>query len=104
MLSRLLCCVLLILSAWSAQATVTPWLEFKLQDGHISLPVTVSGHPTYAILDSGAQMNAINKKFIDKHELNYTGVGTTYINGPFGKKGIKNYPISRWECLVQLQE
>lgn len=70
----------------AATAGVTKWLEFELRGGHIILPASVSGIPTQAILDSGAQFNAINTAFMGKHNLSYNRVGKIRVQGAFGVK------------------
>ncbi|GGF61972.1 pepsin/retropepsin-like aspartic protease family protein [Alteromonas lipolytica] len=50
-------------------AAATQWADFTLINGHIYLPVTVEGVETKVMLDSGAQIHAINKAFIGKHNL-----------------------------------
>ncbi len=105
MLLRFFYGVVLLVSACSAHARVTPWIDFELKGGHISFPVTVSGHPTYAVLDSGAQLNAINKAFIGKHELDYTRVGKINIKGVFGKKKqnkLSNIPVGIFGVTMEL--
>jgi len=51
---------------------VTEWIDFKLVDGHVKIPVIVSGIDGYAILDSGAQINSINSAFMQKHGLEFS--------------------------------
>ena len=105
MLLRLFCSVVLIVSTSSVHARVTPWIDFELKGGHISFPVTVSGHPTYAVLDSGAQLNAINKAFIGKHKLDYARVGKIDIKGVFGKRKqnrLSNIPVGIFGVTMEL--
>ena len=84
---RALMYLVLLAGSCSAYAGgATPWLDFELKDGHISFPVTISGHPTYAILDSGAHSNGINKAFIGKHDLEYPRIGKVNVKGVFGKE------------------
>lgn len=105
MLRRLLCGFVLLIGAGFAHASVSPWLNFELYGGHIALPVTVSGHSTFAILDSGSQVSAINKAFMEKHELEYTGTGSTYIEGVFGKKRhnkFSNVPVGIFGTTMKI--
>lgn len=74
-----------MLFSMTAAAGVTKWLDFELRGGHIVLPATVSGIPTHAILDSGAQFNAINTAFMGKHNLSYNRVGKIRVQGAFGE-------------------
>ncbi len=66
--------VLLFLLVWSFSATagVSPWIPFDSDSGHISIPVTLNGVETTAILDSGASGNAISETFLAENEGSYT--------------------------------
>ncbi len=64
------------------------WTPFKLDNGHIKIPVTVSGKQGYAILDSGAQINGINNAFIEAHDLSYQQGRRMTIQGVFGEEDI----------------
>jgi len=80
----------------SVLAGVTPWLDFTLENGHIKVPTTVSGVPSKAILDTGAQLNGINPRFISKNELNLDKGGKTRVRGVYGiedKTTYNNVPI-----------
>lgn len=50
-------------------AAVSEWVDFTLHNGHVYLPVTVEGIETHVLLDSGSQVHALNKAFVDKNEL-----------------------------------
>ena len=52
-----------------ANAAVSQWTDFTLDNGHVFFPVNIEGIPTRVMLDSGAQINSINKAFIGKHQL-----------------------------------
>lgn len=78
-------------------AGVTDWIDFNLEGGHVKIPVTIAGIDTYAILDTGAQMNGINKAFIAKHELILDKGNKIKIHGVFGTEDrtvFKNVPVS----------
>ncbi|TMP26778.1 signal protein PDZ [Pseudoalteromonas rubra] len=64
-----------------AHASITPWISFELENGHIKVPVTVAGIESTAILDTGAQGNAINRNFIDFHKLDLAHHGNIKIQG-----------------------
>jgi len=86
MVKRML--VALLLMAWvsSAAANVSPWIPFENANGHITIPVTINGEATTAMLDSGAFGNGIARSFLSRHEGGYTsgkkqrlrGVNGTY--------------------------
>lgn len=75
--------IFLLLSFCSA-ASVTPWIDFTLKNGHLTIPIEIEGIKTYAILDSGAQMNAINKAFVNKHKLTLPKGKKLLVSGVFG--------------------
>lgn len=78
-------------------ASATPWMAFSQQNGHVKVPVTVAQIPGFAILDTGAQVNAINSSFISKNELKLNAVGSMKIQGVYGTEQRTTYngvPIS----------
>lgn len=82
---------ILIITSCGTYAAVTPWLDFELDNGHIKIPVTVSGIEAKAILDSGAQINAINQSFINKHKLKYGSGQKVIIKGVYGQEKKSTY-------------
>ena len=89
--------LMFLLMAADSFANATPWMEFSQQNGHVKVPVSVANVPGYAILDTGAQVNAINTSFIGKNELKLDAVGTMKIEGVFGteqRTTYNNVPIS----------
>ncbi|AOT10056.1 aspartyl protease family protein [Pseudoalteromonas luteoviolacea] len=78
-------------------AAVSPWLDFTYQNGLITIPVKVSNIDSYAVLDTGANTNAINENFVAKHNLKYNHTGNIEIEGAFETKRNKIYqkvPVS----------
>ena len=59
--------IFLLLSSYQALGAVTQWADFTLDNGHVFLPVTIDGIESRVMLDSGAQINSINRAFIRKH-------------------------------------
>ena len=59
----------LLFSSFNAFSAVTAWTDFTLDNGHVFLPVTIEGIESRVMLDSGAQINSINRAFIGKHNL-----------------------------------
>ena len=66
---RLLVTIAMVTLSQPAVAGMTPWIPFQLYGGHITIPVRIADQDTFALLDSGAQINAINTDFIKQHEL-----------------------------------
>ncbi|KZN40315.1 aspartyl protease family protein [Pseudoalteromonas luteoviolacea] len=78
-------------------AAVTPWLDFTYKNGLITIPVKVSDIDSYAVLDTGAGVNAINENFVTEHKLKYNHSGNIHIQGAFDTKRNKVYqkvPVS----------
>lgn len=72
--ARLLLASLLLathLFSQPAQAQATSWIPFDQSSGHVRIKVKVADIETYAIIDSGSQMNAINVNFLSHHGLDY---------------------------------
>lgn len=61
--------ILLILAPLKLFAAASEWVDFTLHNGHIYLPMTIEGIETHALLDSGSQVHAINKAFVNKNDL-----------------------------------
>lgn len=94
--------ILISLPAFSA---VTPWLELKIENGHISIPITISGVETKAILDTGSQINALNRAFRNKHELSF-GTGQNYkLRGVHGEETVNSFnqvPVNLFGAEMKL--
>ncbi|MBU2978533.1 aspartyl protease family protein [Alteromonas sp. C1M14] len=63
--------LLLFLFSFNVFSAVSAWTDFTLDNGHVFIPVTIEGIESRAILDSGSQIDSINKAFIGKHELSF---------------------------------
>ena len=81
--------LLVLLIACNADAFVSEWIPFEQVRGHITIPVTLNGRRTTAILDSGASGNGIAKSFLIQNEGKY-GFGRTIISrGVYGKQRVR---------------
>lgn len=88
---------LLIAFVTKTQADITPWTEMKVQNGHISIPVKVSAIDTHAVLDTGSQLNAINRAFRNKNNLSFSKgkkVNVRGINGIEKMQTFNKVPVS----------
>lgn len=88
-------------------AGVTDWIDFNLEGGHVKIPATIAGIDTYAILDTGAQLNAINKAFITKHDLTFDKGSKIRVKGVFGidnKNTFNNVPVSFFGMETELNK
>lgn len=87
----------LLLCTFNCAAGTTDWIDFNLEGGHVKIPAKISNIDTYAILDTGAQINAINKAFVNKHQLSFEKGSKTRVQGVFGtedKPTLRDVPVS----------
>jgi len=82
--------VALLTILWSgfACAGVSPWIPFENKTGHITIPVTLNGEETRAILDTGANGNAISESFMARHEGEYKVGGSVLVSGITGTRRV----------------
>jgi hypothetical protein len=73
----------------SASAGVSVWVPFDSDGGHISIPVTLNGVETRAILDSGAALNGISEQFLSEHEGEYSVSKQMIISGVHGSRKVR---------------
>ncbi|MGS0498395.1 signal protein PDZ [Pseudoalteromonas sp. S1727] len=86
-------------------AGATQWIDFTLESGHVKIPVIVAGIDGYALLDTGAQLNAINPRFINKHQLSFDKGKKVRVKGIYGiedKKSYNNVPTSFFGINTEL--
>lgn len=79
--------VFLVLSM-DASAAVSNWVPFNSEDGHISIPVTVNGVETRALLDSGAAGNGISERFLSDHDIEYKRGRQVIVSGIAGERKV----------------
>lgn len=88
---RFLFVILLFISTFKSFAGATSWFAFELEGGHIKVPIKVAGIDGYAILDTGSQVNSINKSFIAKNELSLLKSKKIKVQGVFGVQNTQTY-------------
>ncbi|MBA6328873.1 aspartyl protease family protein [Colwellia sp. MB02u-6] len=88
---RFLCLSFLCFFSLLSFSGVTEWIDFKLVDGHVKIPVIVSGIDGYAILDTGAQVNSINSAFMQKNGLEFSTGRKVKVQGVYDTKTRKTY-------------
>ena len=79
--------IVLILSI-DAEAGVSHWIPFDSDGGHISIPVTVNGVETRALLDSGAAGNGISESFLAQHEIEHKLGRKVIVSGVAGERKV----------------
>ena len=82
--------LLLGLGCWlSASAGVSAWVPFDSDGGHISIPVTLNGIQTRAILDSGSTLNGVSERFLSEHEGDYSVSKEMIVSGVHGSRRVR---------------
>lgn len=82
---------MLWLPAGNAFADVTPWVDIELINGRMFIETEISGISGLALIDTGSQFNAINRGFIEAHDLNFRKRDEVMIGGAFGTDYVTRY-------------
>ncbi|MGI9235886.1 MAG: aspartyl protease family protein [Woeseiaceae bacterium] len=72
-----------------ASAAVSHWIPFNSEGGHISIPVTVNGVESRALLDSGAAGNGISERFLSEHEIEFDFGRQIIVSGVAGERKVR---------------
>lgn len=83
-MKKLLMLLLLLTSSENAFTSVSKWVDFELNYGHIYIPVVINGVETHALLDTGSQLNGINTNLIEKNDFALEKAGKVNVRGVFG--------------------
>ena len=83
--------IFLLLSSCKVFGAATQWVDFTLDNGHVFLPVTIDGIESRVMLDSGAQINSINRAFVRKHDLAFDKGRPVNVEGVYGVEKRKAY-------------
>ncbi|MCZ8528279.1 aspartyl protease family protein [Alteromonas sp. PRIM-21] len=83
--------IFLLLSSCQVFGAATQWVDFTLDNGHVFLPVTIDGIESRVMLDSGAQINSINRAFVRKHDLTFDKGRPVNVKGVYGVEKRKAY-------------
>lgn len=67
----------------AALAGVSPWVKLDLSSGQLRLATEISGIPGESIIDTGATINGINGRFLNKHSLKFKKTGKMRISGVY---------------------
>jgi predicted aspartyl protease len=81
------------------------WIPFNLKNGHITVDIKFNGVESTAILDTGAEINAVSTLYVDKYNegiekarmINVKGV-----NGVMKRQTYRNIPITIFGADVVL--
>lgn len=81
--------VFILILSIDASAAVSKWIPFNSDGGHISIPVTVNGVETRALLDSGAAGNGITERFLSEHDVEYKHGRQVIVSGVAGERKVR---------------
>ena len=74
-----------------AQAAVSEWVDIHVENGALWLDTKVGGVSGYTMIDSGAQISAINGSFLRTHDQKYSKGPEVTIAGVFEKAEHRTY-------------
>ncbi|MBT8141252.1 MAG: retropepsin-like domain-containing protein, partial [Gammaproteobacteria bacterium] len=66
-------------------AGATAWLPMEVQYGHVIVDIKVGGVEAKAMLDTGAESNAISKAFLNAHNIEHRKGREFILEGVYGK-------------------
>lgn len=102
---HLLILIITLFLSLKAEAGVSEWIDFELENGHIKIPVTVMGVQGYAILDTGSKLNVINSNF-SSHKKALLGRGKSFnVQGVYEseiKSSYNNVPVNLFGMDITL--
>ena len=67
------------------------WIPFKFKNNHITIDVEIDGQQVKAILDSGANINMIDRAFVEKHGQDFRKTDKVRIKGVNGSSYVQLY-------------
>ncbi len=90
-LLKALLLVTLSIACINTNAAVTKWVNIKIEDGALWLETKVGGVDGYSMIDSGAQINAINGNFLRASGQSYRTGRAITIRGILGSEQRSSY-------------
>jgi len=84
---------LLLISSINSQAE---WLPFTLKNNHITVDIEFNGQPARAMLDSGAESNAVSAFYVERYNEGIKSAGTVNVKGVSGtqkRRVYNNVPV-----------
>lgn len=74
-----------------AYAGATPWEDIQVVDGFLVLETEIDGIAGLSIVDTGAQLSAINSRFLAAHDLDYKNGRPVRMAGVFSESRRSTY-------------
>lgn len=81
----------LICSVPTAHAGATEWMDIRIVDGFLLVETEVAGIKGLSIIDTGAQLESINARFVESAELSLKKDRKLIVEGVFEKKKRSSY-------------
>ena len=75
----------LFFAVQTAHAGGSEWIDIQLVDGLMHLDSEIAGIPGYSFIDTGAQVNAINGRFLEFEGLSYKKGRAVRVRGAFAE-------------------
>lgn len=94
---RLIVGVVATLFSGIAFASVSDWYDFDGSGGQVEMEITVDGVSARALLDSGANINGINKRFLAGHTREFSRGSAIEVQGVIDKtreRHVNGVPIN----------
>jgi len=84
------------------------WEPMEIENGHIRVESSISGVKGYSIIDTGAEMNAINSIFLRANDLTFDrGNLKVRVGGVFGedtRKTFRKVPVTLWGTEIPFRD
>lgn len=85
MLRLLVLIFVLLVNLNSLFAGTTEWLPIEIHNGHVLVDIEIGGVKSKAMLDTGAESNAVSKAFLRAHKVKHTKGKKFILEGVYGK-------------------
>ncbi len=67
------------------------WIPFKFKNNHITIEIEIAGQAAEAILDSGANINMVNRRFVEKYGQKFRKTDKVRVKGVNGSSYVQLY-------------
>lgn len=91
----------------SAYGGATEWVQIKIVNGQLFVDTEIAGISGYSLIDTGAEVNAINGKFLESANLDYDKGRFIEIAGVFGterRDTYKEIPVKVFGSTVNFHD
>ncbi len=103
--SSLLIVLFGLLAGGAANAAATSWFEFDDSGGQVEFDIVIDGVPARAMLDTGANINGINKAFLESHTREFQRGGTIEVQGVVDRtreRRVNGVPVTMFGAEMEL--